>query len=79
MTVEARKLHFIEEFLKITDENIITQMEAIMREEKLKHRKNTLQPMSMDEFRSMIDKAKKDADNGRVTSHESLKREVQSW
>lgn len=79
MTVEARKLHFIEEFLKITDENVITQMEAIMREEKLKHRKEMLHPMTMDEFRMMIDKAKEDADNGRVTSNESLKREVQSW
>lgn len=79
MTVEARKLHFIEEFLKITDEKIISQMEAIMRNEELNHYEQSLKPMSMSEFHSMVDQAKQDVENGRVTSHESLKQEIQAW
>ncbi len=79
MTVEARKLHFIEEFLKVTDENIISQMEHLLRNEKRKQQENSLQPMNMNEFKHIIDKAREDVEQGRVISHENLKQEILSW
>lgn len=79
MTVEARKLNFIEEFLKITDEDAITQMEGLLRDVKLKRNEKKTIPMTIDEFRFMIDEAKKDVDKGRVISQEELKQKIQSW
>ena len=79
MTVEARKLHFIEEFLKVTDENIISQMEHLLRNEKRKQQENSLKPMNMNEFKHIIDKAREDVERGRVISHENLKQEILSW
>ena len=79
MTVEARKLHFIEEFLKVTDENIISQMEHLLRNEKRKQQENSLKPMNMNEFKHIIDKARDDVEQGRVISHENLKQEILSW
>ena len=79
MTVEARKLHFIEEFLKVTDENIISQMERLLRNEKRKQQENSLKPMNMNEFKHIIDKAREDVERGRVISHENLKQEILSW
>ncbi len=79
MTVEARKLHFIEEFLKVTDENIISQMERLLRNEKREQQENSLQPMNLNEFKHIIDKAREDVERGRVISHENLKQEILSW
>lgn len=79
MTVEARKLHFIEEFLKVTDENIISQMERLLRNEKREQQENSLQPMNLNEFKHIIDKAREDVELGRVISHENLKQEILSW
>ena len=79
MTVEARKLHFIEEFLKVTDENIISQMERLLRNEKREQQENSLQPMNLNELKHIIDKAREDVERGRVISHENLKQEILSW
>ena len=79
MTVEARKLHLIEEFLKVTDENIISQMERLLRNEKREQQENSLQPMNLNEFKHIIDKAREDVERGRVISHENLKQEILSW
>lgn len=79
MTVEARKLNFIEEFLKVTDENLLTQMEDLMLNAKKKNHEQHLKPMSMDEFLRMTETAKEEVDAGLVTTHEDLKREIDSW
>lgn len=79
MTVEARKLNFIEEFLKVTDENLLTQMEDLMLNAKKKNHEQHLKPMSMDEFLRMTETAKEEVNAGRVTTHEDLKRGIDSW
>ena len=79
MDIQARKLILIEEFLHISDENLITKLESlIMQEKKIAHEKN-LDPMSLNEFHDMIDQAKRDSDAGRVISHEKLKEKVKTW
>ncbi|MDO5665072.1 MAG: hypothetical protein Q4G63_07440 [Bacteroidia bacterium] len=79
MTVEARKLHFIEEFIKLTDEKVISQMETLLRDKKKKEFKGSLKPMGIDEFKQMIDKSRNDVEQKRVTTQERLKQEIRSW
>ena len=79
MDIQARKMVLIEEFLRITDEAIITKVESLVKTEKEKRYERNLKPMSLKEFHAMIDQAKRDSDNGRVILHEDLKRKVKSW
>ena len=79
MTIQTRKLSLIEEFLKINDEEIISKVESLIKEEKNKRYESSQTPMSMDEFRGMIDQAKRDSEEGRVISHQDLKRKIQTW
>lgn len=79
MNIEARKLELIEEFLRISDESIIDKLEVLMREESKKLYDSELTPMSVNEFHEMIDQAILDKENGRVISHEDLKKRVKSW
>lgn len=79
MTIQTRKLSLIEEFLRINDEEIISKVESLIKEEKHKRYESSQTPMSMDEFRGMIDQAKRDSEEGRVISHQDLKSKIQAW
>ena len=76
MDIQARKLNLIEEFITITDESIIEKLEFLVRTEKKKLYERELKPMSLNEFHEMIDQAKDDKTNGRVVSHEEIKKRI---
>ena len=79
MNIQARKLVLIEEFLRISDESMITKLESFIKQEKKISHERNLKPMSIDEFHEMIDQAKQDSDAGRVISHQELKKKVKTW
>ncbi len=79
MSIQARKLVFIEEFLRISDENLIAKLEFLLKHEKKNARESSLEPMSLNEFHEMIDQAKLESDKGRVISHHDLKKKVKTW
>jgi hypothetical protein len=79
MDIQARKLNLIEEFIRITDESIIEKLEFLVRTEKKKLYERELKPMSLNEFHEMIDQARDDKANGRVVSHDDLKKRIKSW
>ena len=79
MNIQARKLVLIEEFLRISDETLITKLELFIRQEKKISHERNLKPMSINEFHEMIDQAKQDSEAGRVISHEELKKKVKTW
>ena len=79
MNIQARKLILIEEFLRISDESLITKLESFIKQEKKVSHERNLKPMSMNEFHEMIDQAKRDSDAGRVISLQELKKKVKTW
>lgn len=79
MNIQARKLVLIEEFLRISDESLITKLESVIKQEKKISHDRNLKPMSLNEFHEMIDQAKMDSDAGRVISHQELKKKVKTW
>ncbi|MBU0487925.1 MAG: hypothetical protein KKD31_08250 [Bacteroidetes bacterium] len=79
MDIQARKLILIEEFLRISDENLIGKLESLIRQEKKAVKDRELKPMSHDEFYEMIDLAKEDVSAGRVISHQYLKKKIKEW
>ncbi len=79
MNIQARKLSLIEDFLRIADESLIEKLESLIRIEKKKHSDRELKPMSLSEFHKMIDQARQDKAEGRIISHEELKKDIKSW
>lgn len=79
MNIQARKLILIEEFLRISDENLIFKLESLLKKEKNIIHERHLNPMTISEFHEMIDQAKKESEEGRVISHQELQKKVRSW
>ena len=70
MDLQTRKIEFIQEFLKLQSEEVISQFENLM---KKRNNKDAFNPMSMEELNNGIDKSEDDFKNGRyTTSHELL-------
>ena len=79
-TLESKKLHLVEEFLKIQNEEIINRIEVIIKEERFKVLKGELDlPFSEKEFNEMIDRAENEAVQGKVYTSKDLKKQIQSW
>jgi hypothetical protein len=79
MDIQTRKIHFVQEFLRLKNEEIIEKFENILRVEKQKMYEESIQPMSIKEFNQVIDNAEEDSQNGRLISSEDMKKEISSW
>ena len=79
MDLQVRKINFVQEFLRLSDEQIINKLERMLKSEKTKLYDINPEPLSMDEFNRMIDKAEDDSKNNRVKSVHELKKDVASW
>ncbi len=79
MNIQPRKLVLIEEFLRISDDNLITKPELFIKQEKKISHERNLKLMPLNEFHEMIDEAKRDSKACRVISHQELKKKVKTW
>ena len=79
MDIDGRKLSFVQEFLRISDEELIAKLERLLRSERSKKMSKELNPMTMDEFNEMIDLSEDDFKNGRVTETKELLKIVETW
>ena len=79
MNLEARKISFVQEFLRLQNEDIISGFEALLRQRKVELIEQNLKPMSMDQYNAEIDQAMDDSKNGRMIKLEDLKAKVQKW
>lgn len=79
MSILARKMTFIQEFLRISDEELIEKLENLLKAERIKRAEKDIKPMSMAEFIEMIEKSEDDAKNGRVTDSKDLLNQIEKW
>ena len=80
MDLEKRKILFVQEFLNLQSEEIILQLEKLLRKEKKKISPKELNPMTLKEFNSRIDTSLKDSKEGRLTeSGELLSEASEVW
>lgn len=54
MDLQTRKIEFIQEFLKIQSEEVISRLEKILRSEQTYPDQENLQPMTVQEFDERI-------------------------
>lgn len=79
MNTIDRKLKFVQEFLRIADEDIIIKLEQLLHSERIKKASEELSPMSMDEFNKKIDQSEEDFKNGKFTEADDLLKSIESW
>jgi len=79
MNLEARKISFVQEFLKLQSDEVITKFENILRIEKNQNIQRKSEPMSAQELNKRIDIAMEDSKNGRLTEANDLLAEIEKW
>jgi hypothetical protein len=72
MNLEARKIEFVQEFLKLQSEEVISLLEDILRKEKNAAGEGKFEPMSQEELNLRIDKSESDFGNNRFKSSSEL-------
>ena len=77
MNLEARKLSFIQEILKIQNEKTISLLETILRKEKTII--ENIQPMTLKQFNQRSDKSLDDSINGKLIEIDDLISEIDKW
>jgi hypothetical protein len=76
MNIEARKLSFIQEFLRVQNEEIISGLEKLLKKQKSEQYNNDLKPMNLNQFNDEIDQAMVDSENDRVIKASDL---IEKW
>ncbi|WDF62400.1 hypothetical protein [Flavobacterium sp. KACC 22763] len=79
MDLEARKISFVQEFLRLQNEEIVNQLENLLHEQKVQLLDLEMKPMSLDQFNNEIDQSINDVAQGRITSAKDLKSRIQKW
>ena len=72
MNLEARKIEFIQEFLKLQSEEAVSRLEKTLRKEKNASNEHILEPMTKDELNNRIDKSESDFQNNRFKSSSEI-------
>lgn len=72
MNIEARKIEFVQEFLKLTSEDVISQLEKILMKEKQNANEQLFEPLSQYELNKRIDQSESDFMNNRYKSSAEL-------
>lgn len=79
MDLQTRKLIFIQEFLRIQNEDIISGLEKMLKKRRAELYEKKLKPMSIEQFNADIDKSLEDSANDSVISARDLKEEIKKW
>jgi hypothetical protein len=74
MNLQSRKIEFIEEFLKIQDEDLLSQFENLLKNKNNKEidENEFFKPISIQEFSNRIEKAEDDFKNGNYKATSQL-------
>ncbi len=76
MNLQTRKLFFIQEFLRIQNEDVISGLENMLKARKAELYRQNLKPMSIDQLNKDIDRSLEDSATDNVISSNDLKQEI---
>jgi len=79
MDIQARKVLFIQEFLRVADDELVTKLEDLLRIERKKKLDEELSSMTLKELNEIIDKSEEDIKNGKVTDARNLLKQIDTW
>ncbi|OQX78392.1 MAG: hypothetical protein B6D61_05690 [Bacteroidetes bacterium 4484_249] len=79
MDLQTRKISFVQEFLNLQNEEIISLFEKLLRKETKKISTKRLEPMTLEEFNKRIDLSIEDSEKDRLTESNKLLSEIEKW
>ncbi len=79
MNLQTRKITFVQEFLRLQNEEIISGLEELLRKKKAEQYEKKLKPMSTAQLNSEIEQALIDSKEERVISATELRRKAKKW
>lgn len=79
MDLQLRKIHFIQEFLRLNNEKVIARLEKALDAEKHKLYEKNLSPYTIEELEAMIDESERDLKEKRYVSAKQLKKDIDQW
>jgi hypothetical protein len=79
MDLQTRKLHFIKDFLKFANSNMLNKFEKILKHEREKAFEKDIKPMTLKQYEQRISKALEDVKENKVKSEKALKKEIATW
>lgn len=77
MDIQTRKIEFIQEFLKLQNEELISRLENLLRASMSKN--DDFKQMTIDELSSRVDQSMSDSRNNRLTNSDDLIAEIEKW
>lgn len=72
MNLEARKIEFIKEFLKLQSEEAVSRLEKVLIKEKNAPANKDFKPITQEELNKRIDQSESDFQNNRYKSSSEL-------
>ncbi len=72
MNIQTKKLHFLEEYLRLNDENIIDKLEDTLRKERKKELAEKMKPMTKYDLQRKLDRSEKDITEGKLYLQEAV-------
>ena len=79
MDLQSRKISFIQEFLSIQSEEVVSRLEKYLKKEKITMEEKAFKPMSIAELNRRIDQSEQDSINGRLTEMDDFLAEIEKW
>jgi len=79
MDLEARKTSFVQEFLRLQNDEIVSELEKLLRKRKAELIQKNFKPMTVEQNNAEIDQAMEDSKNGRMIKATDLKAKIQKW
>jgi len=79
MDIRARKINFIQEFLRISNEELISKLEQILNKERQSYQNTATTSISEEELNKYIDQAEKDDLEGNYKTSEELRKDIETW
>ncbi len=75
MDIQTRKIEFVQAFLKLQNEKVISLFENLLKFEI----GYSLEPMSLEKFNKRMEKSLVDSKNDNVTEAKTLLKEIKGW
>lgn len=77
MNIETRKIEFVQAFLNLQSEELISQFEKLLK--KVKQSDKDLKPFTVEQLHERIAKSEEDFKNGRFKTQEELEELSSKW
>ncbi|OJV85900.1 hypothetical protein [Proteiniphilum sp.] len=78
MDIQTRKIEFVQEFLKLQNEELLIRLENLLHSGK-STKEDNFKPLSRKELNRRIDQSLEDSKNGMLTQSNDLIYEIEKW